>query len=283
MSAAKLEFSINQIELTSKDFAYFAKKIYELAGIHLPSNDKNISLVQNRLSRLLRRHELSSYSALADKIEKGGPLIIDEFISSLTTNKTHFFREEAHFEFLEKELPNHFKDHNELRIWCAASSTGQEPYTLAITLLESLSSQQASRSRILATDIDTDILAKAAAGEYSEQEMQGLDAHLRQKYFLRQASKDKSFRAADSISSMIDFARFNLITGNYKFNKPFDFIFCRNVLIYFDPPTTRKVIESLGKCLRPGGHLIIGHSESGTQVPADLKGIAQAVYRKERS
>lgn len=282
MGAPKLEISFNSshFELKQKDFQYFSKKIYDLAGINLPYTTKNMSLVQNRLSRLLRRYNLSNFTELASAMETANATQIEEFISSLTTNKTHFFREEAHFSFLKNELSNHFSQHNELRIWCAASSTGQEPYTLAIVLAENLTANQLSKSKILATDIDLDILKKANAGQYSDSEMEGLSLELKRKYFTKD-SATKKYSANRQIKGLIDFARFNLISGNYRFSKPFDFIFCRNVLIYFDGPTTKQVIENLSQCLRPNGYLVLGHSESGTQTHSPLTTTAQAIYRKD--
>jgi len=282
MGAPKVEYSAGtfHVELRLDDFKYFSKKIYELAGIHLPPTPKNTSLLQNRLSRLLRRYKLATFSDLVQFIENANETHLEEFISTLTTNKTHFFREAAHFSFLKTELSHHFSQHNELRIWCAACSTGQEPYSLGIVLSEALSNTQISRSKILATDIDLEILNRARCGEYTETEMEGLSSDLKRKYFSKEAQAEK-FAVIKSLRALIDFARFNLISGRYKFTKPFDFIFCRNVLIYFDPPTSKRVIENLSTCLRPGGVLFLGHSESGTQIDAPLSSVAQAVYRKD--
>jgi len=281
MGAPKLNAhnSLEQSEMNQKEFEYFSRRIYDLAGINLPYTAKNISLVQNRLSRLLRKYDLSGFGELVDFIKKANDSVIDEFISSLTTNKTHFFREESHFRFLENDLSAHFSKYRELRIWCAASSSGQEPYTLGIVLLENLNPAQLSRSKILATDIDVDILRRASLGEYAENEIDGLSLDLRKKYFHWNEST-KKFTVTKQLRSLIDFARFNLIHGHYKFTKPFDYIFCRNVLIYFDAPTTNKVIQHLTECLRPEGYLILGHSESGTPTGSALTAVAQAVYKR---
>lgn len=285
MGAFKLKTQ-NGLEQTAllkrNEFQYFSKKIYDLAGINLPYTPKNISLLQNRLSRMLRKYDLSDFYELVDLLEAGNTSTLDEFISCLTTNKTHFFREASHFHFLKNDLPNHFNQHNELRIWCAASSSGQEPYTLGIVLSENLTQAQLSRSKILATDIDLEILKRASLGEYAENEMDGLPLELRKKYF-HQNQVTKKFTVNNQLRSLIDFGRFNLISGNYKFYKPFDYIFCRNVLIYFDGPTTSRVIQKLTECLRPEGYLILGHSESGTQTHDNLTPVAQAVYKRKSS
>lgn len=283
MSAVKKEISsvFDSVPLKKEQYEFFRRRIYEVAGINLPLNSKNESLMQNRLSRLVRKYQVSDFIELEALMNQGNPLLIEDFISTMTTNKTHFFREEAHFDFLKKSLPDHFKNYSDLRIWCAASSTGQEPYSIAMTLNESLTPAQKSRSKILATDIDLDILKKAQAANYQPNELEGLPTSLQKKYCVSDI-KSKGVLINTEIKNFVDFARFNLVTGNYKFNKPFDYIFCRNVLIYFDPPTTYRVIDSLANCLRPGGLLIIGHSESGTAIPGQLKSVAQAVYRKEQ-
>lgn len=282
MSALKKEIStaFETVPLKKEQYEFFRRKIYEIAGINLPLNAKNESLMQNRLSRLVRKYQLNNFIELEQLMKDENPSLIEDFISTMTTNKTHFFREDAHFEFLKKTLPEHFNQFSDLRIWCAASSTGQEPYSIAMTLNENLLPAQKSRAKILATDIDLDILHKAQSANYQTNELEGLPSTLQKKYCSLDI-KSKGFLINSEIKNYIDFARFNLVTGNYKFNKPFDYIFCRNVLIYFDPPTTYRVIDSLATCLRPGGYLIIGHSESGTTIPGQLKAVAQAVYRKE--
>lgn len=273
------EFFNQTITLSDKEFNFFAKKIYELSGINLPLSSKNMSLVQNRLSRLLRRYKLTHFSELVEILSDPSKQQIEDFISSLTTNKTHFFREEAHFDFLKSRLKSHFSKSSDLTIWCAASSRGHEAYSLAMVANESLDPFQISKTKILATDIDLEILKIAQQGVYEESDTEGLPLELRKKYFSFDRSTE-SYSVSKSLKSMIDFRRFNLVTGLYKFNRPFDFIFCRNVLIYFDPPTTLKVITNLGSCLRNDGFLFIGHSESGTAIPRTLSPVTQAVYKK---
>lgn len=281
MSTLKKEYlAVFETTPIDKDqYDFFRRRIYDIAGINLPLNAKNESLMQNRLSRLVRKYQLNNFTELANLMNQENSVLLEDFISTMTTNKTHFFREEAHFDFLKRTLPNHFQNHQDLRIWCAASSTGQEPYSLAMTLSESLTLNQKARSKILATDIDLDILKKAQTAIYRPNEIDGLPLSLQKKY-CTQDINNKNYLINPEIRNLIDFARFNLVNGNYKFNKPFDYIFCRNVLIYFDPPTTYRVIDSLANCLRPGGYLIVGHSESGTAIPHQLKSVAQAVYQK---
>jgi chemotaxis protein methyltransferase CheR len=280
--AKKIEFSdptAEGPELKRKTFDKFSAKIHEIAGVNLPWTDKNISLVRNRLSKVLRKEGLANYEELADKLENPSKAMLEIFISALTTNKTHFFREEAHFDFLANELKTHFDRHQDLRLWCAAASTGQEPYTLAMVIKENVPPQYHHKCKMLATDIDLEVLGRAVKGVYTSAETEGVPSWLRTKYF--DASKDKtSFRAKDDLAKMIHFARFNLVQNSYEFQKPFHYVFCRNVLIYFDPPTTKKVINGLASTLIPGGYLVLGHSESGTVSDPTIKALSQAIYKK---
>lgn len=281
MSAAKKiadGYDMMELPLSNQTYQFFADKMYDIAGVHLPVSDKNLSLVKNRLTKILRKYELGSFEELAQRMRNPDTALLEMFISSLTTNKTHFFREDAHFKFLKQQLSTHFQTENELRIWCAAASTGQEPYTLATVVSESVPTNKLSQCKILATDIDLDVLKKAVNGVYTETEMDGLPRELRTKYF--ENRKDGTYRAKDELASLLHFARFNLVQDAYQFKKPFHYIFCRNVLIYFDPPTTKRVIASLASCLGKDWFLILGHSESGTVNDPQIKALSQATYRR---
>lgn len=268
------------IHLSKESFEFFAGMMYELSGVNLPFSSKNEALVKNRLVKLLRKYKIGSFEELQKKMKNPDAQMLNDFISSLTTNKTHFFREESHFDWLSGYLKTHFQKHNELRFWCAAASTGQEPYTTAIVMRENLNESQISRTKFLATDIDLQVLKKAAEGLYTPNEMEGCPENLRSKYFQTVKGKDICFRAKDEISQMIKFAPLNLVEEPYPFQHKFHVIFCRNVLIYFDPPTTKKVIENLAKSLAPGGFLILGHSESGTVKSDLIKPLSRAIYQR---
>lgn len=274
-------FDFEDIQLTDKMFNNFSKYMYELAGVDLPMTPKNHALIRNRIVKLLRRHSLENYEDYWAMLDKGGPEVISEFISALTTNMTSFYRESNHFDFFAGILPEMLKKAgSELRVWCAAASTGQEPYTIAMTICEALGDSY-SRARVLATDIDLQVLKKASVGTYEEREMQGLAPAQRPKYFEKVKVKgDDMWRAKDQIHKMIRFAPFNLMNPKYEFQHKFHVIFCRNVLIYFDEPTTKRVIDNLVSCLAPGGYLILGHSESGNVKHAGLKPLSRAVYQK---
>jgi chemotaxis protein methyltransferase CheR len=269
-----------EIELTRHQFQFFASLMYELSGVNLPISAKNESLVKNRLSKLIRKYKLQSYDDLIEMLKNSTPQLTSEFISSLTTNKTHFFREDSHFDWLAGYLKTHFNTHEELRFWCAAASTGQEPYTTAIVMRENLTPSQLSRTKFLATDIDLQVLKKAAEGAYTPNEMDGLPDRLRTKYFDTYKDRELKYRAKDELSNMIRYAPMNLVQDHYPFQHKFHLIFCRNVLIYFDPATTKKVIENLAHSLAPGGYLILGHSESGTVKSFLIKPLNRAIYQK---
>lgn len=270
-----------QVVLTDKLFKKFAERMYSLAGVDLPFTPKNHALIRNRIIKVLRRHSLKSYEEYWDFLEKGGSDTIAEFISALTTNMTSFYRELSHFDFLGAVLPEiHKKNSSDVRIWCAAASTGQEPYTLAMTACEALEANS-SKVRILATDIDLQVLKKASLGSYEEREMQGLPPTHRQKYFEKTiVDGNEVWRAKDQLHKMIRFAQFNLMNTKYEFQNQFHVVFCRNVLIYFDEATTKKVIDNLVTCVAPGGYLVLGHSESGNVKHNQLKALSRAVYQK---
>jgi len=278
-------FEYQDIELSRKTYELFAKKMYDLAGVDLPFSAKNHALLRNRLIKVLRRRGLGNYEEYWERLNDGNQEMISEFVSALTTNMTSFFRESAHFDFLAKVLPEMAQKTSDLRLWCAASSTGQEPYTIAMTVRENLSESQIAKTKILATDIDEEVLKKASIGIYEERDMQGLNANLRQKYFLKVKSADKRsvedrFQANDVLHKMIRYAPFNLMNEKYVFQSKFHLIFCRNVLIYFDESTTKKVINNLVSVLAPGGYLILGHSESGNVKHSELKPLSRAIYQK---
>lgn len=271
---------LQEMELSKDQFQYFADLMYQLSGVNLPHSTKNEALVKNRLTKLIRKYKMSNYQELLLKMKNPDAQLLSDFISSLTTNKTHFFREESHFDWLAGYLKKHFGQHQELRFWCAAASTGQEPYTTAIVMRENLSAGEIAKTKFLATDIDLQVLKKAAEGVYTVNEMDGCPDHLRTKYFEARKDKEVVYRAKDELSQMIRFAPFNLVQGPYAFQHKFHVIFCRNVLIYFDPETTKKVIDNLASCLVPGGFLILGHSESGTVKSNLIKPLSRATYQK---
>lgn len=270
----------SEIELNQAVYEKFSQKMYELTGVDLPFTPKNVALIKNRLSKLIRKYKLQSYEEYWSFLQNRDGQSTSEFISALTTNMTSFFREPSHFDFLKNYLQKDFKKY-ELRIWCAASSTGQEPYTIAMTAFDSLPEAQWPKIKILASDIDLEVLSRADRGFYTKSEMQGLKDEYLRKYFISGVHKGESgYFIDEKLRRSITFAQFNLVYDKFEFRKPMDIIFCRNVLIYFDEATTKKVINNMVQSLAPGGFLILGHSESGNIRHELLQPLSKAVYKR---
>jgi chemotaxis protein methyltransferase CheR len=270
----------DDLPMSQSHYEFFSKLMYKLSGVNLPFSSKNESLVKNRIFKLLRQTGHKDYDQLIEQLKNPSPALLNDFICCLTTNKTHFFREDAHFNWFKQFLSTHFKTNSELRVWCAAASTGQEPYTISILLNEHLTDAETKKTKFLATDIDLKVLDKGSKGIYRENEMDGCPMDLRKKYFSKVTAPEVAYKANDKLVKTIRFAQFNLIQDNYPFQHKFHVIFCRNVLIYFDPPTTKKVVENLVSQLAPGGYLILGHSEAGSGKVAQVKQVAQAIFQK---
>lgn len=230
---------------------------------------------------MLKDYNLKSFEELNERLSAPSDKLKQDFISALTTNKTHFFREEAHFHFLEKIFPELLKSRSEIRIWSSACSTGAEPFTVSILAAEKLQPMDRNRVKILATDIDHEILKKAVKGEYSLNELEGLAPYLRQRYFSQLSPQ--LFSLLPDLAKSVHFSEFNLMNFQYRFQKKFDVIFCRNVLIYFDKATTDKVLDLLVNNLEVEGYLIIGHSESGVIRHPCLKSLGNSIFRKVRN
>lgn len=258
-------------------FDKLAALVQELTGITLPNNDKNRTLMAGRLHSLLTKHELKSYDELAQKIRLNNKSLQEAFISCLTTNTTHFFRESTHFDVLkqylhERMLVREFTTQS-FRVWCSACSSGQEAYSMLFTLLSSGFQLDRHQLEFLATDIDLEILQKASAGNYTEEETKGVPSEMKPIYFQKN-------KVAAEYRKMIHFARFNLISDKPAFKEKFDVIFCRNVLIYFEKDVATAVIDMLISQLKPGGLIFLGHVETGLLKNKTVKPISHAVYKK---
>jgi chemotaxis protein methyltransferase CheR len=259
--------------LSRKDLADIAAMIYADAGIYL--NDSKASLVYSRLSKHIRNLGLSGfreYCALVSSPEGAGPR--REMLSHLTTNFTRFFRENHHFEHLRDEvlpgLLNRARSGGRVRIWSAACSDGQEPYSIALTVLAMMPNVADYDFRILATDIDPKILAQARAGVYDENSLETVSPAMRKQWFREvDAGGRRKFQVDDRVKKLITFNELNLM-AQWPFKGGFDVIFCRNVVIYFDEPTQMKIWSRFSSLLPEGGHLYIGHSE---RVSGDAKNL----------
>jgi chemotaxis protein methyltransferase CheR len=257
---APVDAAAHEFPFGDADFERVRRLIYQRAGISL--HDGKRAMVYSRLSRRLRETGDRSFAAYLDALERAsgaaGEAEWQEFINCLTTNLTSFFREEHHFHALAEALaPLAGKP---LRLWCNAASTGEEPYSIAMTLQEA----GAASARLLATDIDTKVLATAQRGVYAA-DARGLSPQRLQKHFLRGKGANSGFiRVKPELARPIEFRTFNLMAPVWSLGEPFDMIFCRNVMIYFDHATQRKVLERIHGVLKPQGLLFVGHSENFT-------------------
>ena len=267
-------------QLNDAQFSRISRVLYDVCGIHLTEGKED--LVKGRLMkrlRLLRLDDFDAYLKFLDQDSSGQEL--SAMVDSLTTNKTDFFREIQHFEFLSQRIvPELVARGTSLRIWSAGCSTGAEPYSLAIQLRESIQDLDRWNARILATDISTRMLAKARDGVYAEDELDGVAPALIQRYFTAvPGAHPRSYRVQDRLKKLVQLANLNLMDP-WPIRGPFDLILCRNVMIYFDKATQVRLVHRFAELLRPGGHLFVGHSESLTATSHDLRYVEPAVYVK---
>lgn len=245
---------------TAADFARVQSLIYKRAGISL--HDGKHAMVYSRLSRRLRETGHVSFDAYLSWLERDGDEHEwQEFTNALTTNLTSFFREQHHFEILAQHLRSEKPASGSWKIWCSASSTGEEPYSIVMTATEALGST--SSFKLIASDIDSKVLATASAGIYRMDGVKNLSKERLQRFFMRGKDSNAGLvRVKPEMRRAIDFIQVNLIKDDWPFKEPLDIVFCRNVMIYFDPPTQRKVLERIHRVLKPGGMLFVGHAEN---------------------
>ena len=251
-----------EFAFSAGDFERVRELIYQRAGISLHAGKQ--AMVYSRLSRRLRETGHRSFASYLQALESGGAGRGDnewqEFVNCLTTNLTSFFREEHHFGELARELADNRKAG--LRIWCNAASTGEEPYSIAMTLAEARGASHGIS--VLATDIDTRVLATAARGVYAA-DARGLSPERLRAHFLRGKGGNSGFiRVKPELARCIDFRAHNLMDERWSLGEPFDIVFCRNVMIYFDAATQRRVLERMHRAMAPHGLLFVGHSENFT-------------------
>jgi chemotaxis protein methyltransferase CheR len=271
-------------ELTQADFEKLSRLIYEQSGIALHEGKKD--LVRARLGKRLREGKFKSfrdYYQFVVQDESGEELV--SLLDSISTNLTSFFREQVHFDFLQTDLLPRWRAarpgrDKTLHIWSAGCSSGEEVYSIAITLLESLGTPEKWKIRILASDISTRVLKKAAAGTYETERVRTLPPAIVKKYFLRGENNWRDHvKIKNSLKELVTFKRVNLMEP-FSFQKAFDCIFCRNVMIYFDKKTQEVLVNRFYQNLQPEGVLFIGHSESLTGIQHPFQYVRPAVYRK---
>lgn len=242
---------------TQSDFVRVQALIYQRAGISL--HDGKHAMVYSRLSRRLRETGHKSFQEYLGWLEGHDGPEWQEFINALTTNLTAFFREQHHFEILASLLRT--RAAGPWNIWCSAASTGEEPYSIAMTVQETLGASVPFK--LAASDIDSRVLATAAAGVYRVDSLKGLSQERLQRFFQRGKGGNAGLaRVKPELRRPIEFLSVNLIRDDWPFREPFDAVFCRNVMIYFDAPTQRRVLERIHRVLKPGGMLFVGHAEN---------------------
>ncbi len=242
---------------TNADFDRVQDLIYRRAGISL--HDGKHAMVYSRLSRRLRDTGHQSFKEYLSWLESTDGAEWQEFVNALTTNLTSFFREQHHFQIFAEHLRS--KPSHPWKVWCSAASTGEEPYSIVMTALEALGSRP--QFSLMASDIDSKVLATAANGVYKADSLKGISPAQMQAYFMRgKGSNSGLVRVKPELKQLVEFLIVNLIKDDWPFRDAFDVVFCRNVMIYFDAETQRRVLERIHRVMKPGGILFVGHAES---------------------
>jgi len=271
--------------ISTRDFGRLRSLIYAQSGISLNAEKK--TMLELRIKRRLRNLNLNSFGDYCDYLfgPHGEKEELVHLLDVVSTNKTDFFREPEHFEFLvEKAIPD-LVARNEsgrpLLIWSAGCSTGEEPYTLAMVLMECGQRHPGFRFRILATDISTTVLAKAERGVFRSEVAGPVPSDLRRKYFMRSRDRNSNvLRVVPELRQLVEFRRLNFMDADFGLSQKADVIFCRNVIIYFDRPTQERIVQKLAAQLLPGGYAFVGHSETLHDMDVPLAPVAPALYRK---
>ena len=273
---------IGTLTPTPAEFRRISQLAHEKFGLCL--RDGKESLVAARLGKKIREGGFRSFSEYYRHVisDPTGDALM-ELIDSLTTNYTSFLRERAHFDFLVQAATGEFRDYRALRVWSAACSTGEEPYSIAMCLREAArgsACRWAADLRILATDISVRVLAKARRAVYEMERFRAIPEHWWRSYLLRgEGQCDGFYKVKPEITKSVEFVRLNLLEPFPK--DSFDAIFCRNVMMYFDKPTQQNIVRRLAECLDPGGYFFVGHSETLTGIAHEMCYVSPAVYRKK--
>lgn len=248
-----------EFSFTKEDFERVCRLIYEHAGISLKPSKQD--MVYSRLARRLRSNRIDNFRDYLALLESGNDVEWEAFVNSLTTNLTSFFREPHHFPILADHILKQRRSHP-ISLWCSAASTGEEPYSMAMTMADAFGSFTPPVT-ILATDLDTSVLAKAEAGIYPIESVEKLDAEVVKRFFLKGTGAQSGFaRVRPELRAMITFRQLNLLSDGWPIRGPLDAIFCRNVMIYFDKGTQLKILQKFAPLLKLDGLLFAGHSES---------------------
>ncbi|MBN2509164.1 MAG: protein-glutamate O-methyltransferase CheR [Spirochaetales bacterium] len=269
------------LDISDKEFRKISELVYANFGINL--TDKKKALVKGRLNKVVRNRGCKSFDEYYQAIlgDTKGEILI-ELINQISTNHTFFFREKAHFDYLADDvLPRLLTEiePDDLRIWCAGCATGEEAYSLAITLREAVKDKRSFRGRvILATDISVKALETAQRGVYSRERAGNVSDSIRRKYF--DQLPDSSFQVKQELMDIVLFRRLNFLSQTYPFKSRFHIVFCRNVMIYFDTPTKETLIHKISQVTRDNGYLFVGHSETLGREQQLYSYVQPAVYMK---
>ena len=282
-STQALQAPFQTEQLSAKNFKRLADFIHDYSGIKMPANKR--TMLEGRLRRRMRATHIGDVNDYCRYLFEGDGMAAEviHLIDAVTTNKTEFFREPAHFQFMAKQgLPAlAAAGRREIKIWSSACSTGAEPYTIAMMMDEFCQGRRGLDYSILCTDICTEVLGQAIAGIFSEQMIEPVSMERRQRYVMR--ARDRSsghVRITPHLRAKLSFARLNLMDEAYPVDTDLDIVFCRNILIYFDKVTQAKVLGRLCDHLRPGGYLFLGHSESIVGIDLPVTQIANTVFQK---
>ena len=273
-------FLDREFPMSDKNYAFIQSTAYQLTGIHLTDHKQN--MIYSRLARRMRALNLNHFDEYCELLGDDESHEVDEFVNAITTNLTAFFRENHHFEFLRDSLIPHLIKRNsntkKIRIWSAGCSTGEEPHSIAMVLFAN-SILKGWDVKILATDLDTNVVDHGKKGIYAKDRVDSVPDEYK-KYIQQDANSDQ-YSIADEVRSLISFKPLNLLQ-QWPMKGPFDLIFCRNVVIYFDAPTQSKLFNRYADILQSDGHLIIGHSENLNKVCDRFKTLGKTIYQREK-
>lgn len=276
MDETKAFQEFDRYAFSARDFEFIRKLLLAKTGINL--SDSKSQMVYSRLSRRLQALHLKTFQEYIQWLQQH-PEEHEEFVNALTTNLTAFFREAHHFNILADHALTIFNKRKILRCWCAAASTGEEPYSIAMTLAEVAKNINVS-VEIIASDIDSRVLNQAQAGVYDISRTKNLPEGYLKKYFLKgRGAQTGKVRVSDALKSMVDFQQINLLDSRWSIKPPFDVIFCRNVMIYFDKKTQLDILQKMVSLLAPDGLYIAGHSESFLHASHLVTLAGKSIYR----
>lgn len=266
---------IREFSFFKADFERVRQLIYQHAGISLSPVKQD--MVYSRLARRLRTTGKSTFSEYLDMLERGGTNEWEHFVNSLTTNLTSFFREPHHFPIFVDHLKK-LGTKRPIRVWCSAASTGEEPYSIAMSVLEAFGAN-ASHVSIFASDLDTNVLATAQKGIYPIERVEKISPERLKRFFLKGSGSQEGYvTVRPELKQLIEFRQVNLLDANWPVRGPLDVIFCRNVMIYFDKPTQHKILSRFSPLLQADGLMFAGHSESFLHAADIFKSLGKTVY-----